>query len=230
MGALGLAPSWPRWRRGYNPPRSLYLQRSRWGDRWDLHPFRRGSRPRSSTASDSTTISPPWRTCTSIARLSAKCSALELRAETPVWVTGIAPAASSSRTTRSAPELHPDDVVYVVGVAPTFPRSRTECLRYWATRRKDAPCLKAGDASSGCHTTRRPGSRSGQGTPPVNRTLLPGLGNQGRPRRRRKKHHREDSNLNHRPTQDRVPPWNGGISRRIYSSHREDSNLSQRDS
>ncbi len=50
----------------------------------------------------------------------------------------------------------------------------------------------------------------------MNRTLLPGLGNQGRPRRRRKKHHREDSNLSQRPSQNRVPPWNGGIVETIY--------------
>jgi hypothetical protein len=61
-----------------------------------------------------------------------------------VWVTGIAPAASSSRATRSPTELHPDghcmDTVYVVGVAPTFSRSRTERPGCWATRsRQSAP-------------------------------------------------------------------------------------------
>ena len=34
----------------------LYRQRSRWGDRWDSHPLRRGSRPRASTTSASITV------------------------------------------------------------------------------------------------------------------------------------------------------------------------------
>jgi hypothetical protein len=51
-------------------------------------------------------------------------------------VTGIAPAASSSRTTRSAPELHPDGLVYVAGLAPTISRIRTERPRCWTTRRR----------------------------------------------------------------------------------------------
>ena len=107
-------------------------------------------------------------------------------------MTGIAPAASSSRTTRSTPELHPDGLVYVAGLAPTFSRIRTERPRCWATRRRIS-------------------------TPPVNRTLLPAFGLQGRPRRRRKKYHREESNLNQRPSQNRVPPWNGGVLETIYS-------------
>lgn len=62
-----------------------------------------------------------------------------------VWVTGVAPAASSSRTTRSS------------------------CLSY---TQKKVPCQKARDGSSGCHTTRRPGASPGRSsTPPANRTL-----------------------------------------------------------
>ena len=41
-----------------------------------------------------------------------------------VWLTGIAPAASWSRTTRSTPELQPDTLVGQTGIAPAISPSR----------------------------------------------------------------------------------------------------------
>jgi len=100
-------------------------------------------------------------------------------------VTGIAPAASSSRTTRSAPELHPDGMVYVAGLAPTISRIRTERPGCWATRRKVRRVSRPEMPPAAVTPHGGPDRGSGQGTPPVNRTLLPGVGIQDRPRRRR---------------------------------------------
>jgi hypothetical protein len=80
-------------------------------------------------------------------RLSSRATPLAL-----VWVTGLAPAASCSRSTRSALELHPDKSAVPKGWAPP----------------------------SGSVATRRPARTRGRGTPPRIRTPPRSIWSRGR--------------------------------------------------
>jgi hypothetical protein len=155
-----------RWRRLYRQPQYLYCQRSlgvidgtctHLDEGHGLAP--RLLRPRPPRVR-SGGLAPP--------SLGYQPSTLtfEIRAGThTVWVTGIAPAASSSRTTRSTTELHPETRSNYfwsgrLDLHQRFLGSGPSALAAGLRPEENEPCLGAGDGSSGCHTTRRPGSRT----------------------------------------------------------------------
>jgi hypothetical protein len=214
--------------------------RRHWWERWDLHPVVRDGRllyrqPRCLYRQRSRGVIDG--TCTHFNEGHGLVPRL-LRTRPPsVRPGGVAPPSLGYRPSRLTVDIRAEThVVAMVGLAPTFPRFRTEYPSCWATSRRKVPCQKAGDVSSGCHTTRRPGSwRPGRSTPPANRTLLaPDLESRPVPdgdvnggrrstvraecsgeqthRVRPAEYHREELNLSQRPSQNRVPSverWRG---------------------
>ena len=188
VGTLGLAPSCPSKAAALQANLVALPSTFPWGDRRDLHPLSRGSRPRASTTSASITVRLEGIAPSPIAYPQDTLAVGDFRSLLRRTESIVPAARSSGDCTTVVLQAEPPRRLgnWICTNGLEVPNPALCSLSY---TQKTMPCHMAGDDPAVVTPHGGPdrsGDRSRRSTSPANRTLLSAFGLRSRPRRQRR--------------------------------------------